>query len=130
MTTSHESWENALPRQFDSICEKVSTGHGDIYVNVGIVEGSGYISIHGGKPDSCLLTLTQSIAYISNVALQHGATLDEIAAQMQHMSCEHSARTEEGDKTIPVLSLPDGIAIALTRAQEKILEAKDDPNTT
>lgn len=119
------TWDQSLPRQFPTVTQKVDTGHGSIYVIVGYEKDKILcIIIQGLKPGGCEVGILESIYRMGNLALLHGATLHEIAEEFRNISCAHAVRVPDppNEESILVKSVPDGIGLALVRADAQIKE--------
>lgn len=65
------------------------TGCGSIYVIINREDGKvKNVLIKAGKTGNCRMAQVEAIANVINVALEHGANLDEIARSLRYIRCE------------------------------------------
>ena len=106
---------------------KVSSGCGRLVVYAGIGDHDTLeeITVRLGKGGSCASAMTESIARLASIALQHGVPPERIIKQMSgircHLTSRHKSKHTNGQSR-EILSCPDAIAIAL---QEHLAEANN-----
>jgi ribonucleoside-diphosphate reductase alpha chain len=108
------------------ICEAVkikqNTPIGKIHVNV-VHEGGDIKEIWGqiGKPGDQPSADTEAICRLASLVLRLGGGIDMVLKQLEHIGSSLLMPTAEGK----IMSIPDGIAVAIKRARREIQNSSD-----
>lgn len=108
-------------RSLPSQTTRMRTAHGSVYVTVVYSDSKPQeVFIAQGKAGSCESAQNEAIARLIALSLRHGASLDEIAKQLDGITC-----CPHYDGDVQNMSTPDAIARALTMSSP-IRESEDE----
>lgn len=99
------------PDHVESATRKEVTGCGNLYVNLGIIDGEPFeVFTNIGKAGGCVTAQCEAIGMLISEALQWGVPLGGLISKLKGIRC-HLVH-------LKVLSCPDGIAQILEKMKE------------
>lgn len=104
--------DKILQDRFKSVTYKVDIPEGALYFQV-LENNNGEpigFDIHLGKAGSMIMAWAKSLARMMTIAIEHGATLEDL---MQELSSQNSDKIRRRTDGVNIRSGPDGICYAL-----------------
>jgi len=117
---SHE--KKKRPHSLNGTTVKLKVGCGNLHLTLNYNDEYKLIEVMSqlGKSGSCFRSQTDALSRVISIALDHGASLNEIISVLEDIHCP----TPSIDHGIKILSCPDAFAKAFKNFEEYIKDHK------